>query len=139
MSGIEPEKFLEARKLGKKYMNYILSKQDEKAAEVKAELESKGLYRWAFPRPATTYVEEIEPEPLEKGTFELSDTGMAYLTETYKLDKPLKSKKAYFVLAGIPYNTKLTFNQLKTRLSISKAVLIDNLSELVYRGLVDRL
>jgi hypothetical protein len=139
LSGIEPEKFLEARRLGKRYLNFKLSKQDDRAAEVKAELESKSLYRWAFPRPATTYMEEIVPEPLEKVTFELSDTGRAILTETSKLDKPLKSKKAYFILAGMPESSILTFEQLRHKLSLSKAVLVDNLAELVYRGLVNRL
>lgn len=139
MPGIEPEKFLEARKLGKKYMNFILSNQLDKASEIKKELETKGLYRWAFPREPTTFVEEIVPEPLEKGSFELSDTGRLVLTDTSKLDKPLKSKKAYFVLAGMPDSSDLTFEQLRSKLGISKAVLIDNLSELVYRGLVTRL
>ena len=137
MSGIDPEKFFEARKLGKKYINYILSGQTEKASKVKEELDSKGLYQWAFPK-APTVVEEIYEDPLPTSSFELTDLGRSVLSETVKLDKPLRSKKAYFVLSGISDSGKFSFGQLKSKLGLSKAVLIDNLSELVYKGLVDR-
>ena len=121
-------------------MHYILSRQEEKAAEVKKELEDKSLYKWAFPRPATTYVEEeFKMGPLSKGTFELTREGRLVVTDITKLDKPLRSKKDYFLLTSMPISSKITYRKLKSELSISEDSLTGSLAELIYRGLVNKL
>lgn len=140
MSSIDPEKFIEARKLGKKYMRYILSRQEDKAAELKKDLENRDLYKWAFPRPATTLIEEeFKMEPLSKGTFELTREGRLAVTDITKLDKPLRGKKDYFLLTSMPVSSQISYRKLKSDLNISENSLTGSLAELIYRGLVNKI
>ena len=138
MPSIEPERFLEARKLGRKYLNYMISNQTEKANKVKEELDSKGLYEFAFPK-APIVLQEEYTDPYPTSSLEVTDLGRQVLSGTVKLEKPLKSKKAYLILSGMPEVSSIPFSELKTKLRLSKPVLEDNLAELVYRRLVDRI